>query len=316
MIGKRLASFLAALVLLGCTSTAPAVDAASGDDAATARDAGRDAAGDDAAGDDAASPDDAGTDAASANDAGPSSVGDVVPRATFDTMFLHRTEAACNASLYDYDAFVTAAGPFPAFLAEGSMDDRRREAAAFFANASHETTGGWPTAPDGPYAWGLCFREEVGCDTGGCTGYCDPTTYPCPAGETFHGRGPLQLSWNYNYAQCGTALGQDLLNRPSLVTTDGVIGWETAIWFWMTPQSPKPSCHDAMIGAWTPSAADTAAGRRPGFGVTIDIINGGLECHMPGDARVADRIGFYMRYTTLLGVSPGADVDCATMSPF
>jgi chitinase len=71
-----------------------------------------------------------------------------------------------------------------------------------------------------------------------------------------------------------------------------------------------------MTGGWSPSAADTAAGRAPGFGVTIDIINGGLECHMPGDARVADRIGFYMRYTTLLGVTPGANVDCGTMSPF
>jgi len=50
--------------------------------------------------------------------------------------------------------------------------------------------------------------------------------------------------------------------------------------------------------------------------VTITTINGGLECHMPGDARVANRIAFYTRYTGLLGVSAGSDVDCATMQPF
>jgi hypothetical protein len=38
------------------------------------------------------------------------------------------------------------------------------------------------------------------------------------------------------------------------------------MWFWMTPQSPKPSAHDVMAGRWTPSAADRAAGRKPGFG--------------------------------------------------
>jgi chitinase len=275
-----------------------------------------DAGASDAGASDAGESDATAHDAASGTDAGPTSIADVVDRATFAMMFLHQSETACSAGLYDYDALVAAAAHFPHFLADGTLDDRRREAAAFLANASHETTGGWSTAPDGPYAWGLCFREEVGCGTGTCTGYCDASSFPCPAGQTYHGRGPLQLSWNYNYAQCGTAIGEDLLNDPGLVTRDGTIGWETALWFWMTTQAPKPSCHDAITGRWTPSAADLAAGRRPGFGVTIDVINGGLECHMPGDGRVADRIGFYMRYTTLLGVSPGSDVDCATMSSF
>ena len=251
-----------------------------------------------------------------AADAGSTSIAEVIDQTTFDALFLHRTEAACNAQVYDYTALVTAAAHFPTFLSEGTLDQRRREAAAFLANASHETTGGWATAPDGPSAWGLCFREELGCGTGSCTGYCDTTSYPCPSGHTYHGRGPLQLSWNYNYAQCGTAIGQDLLNHPELVTSDGVIGWEATIWFWMTAQAPKPSCHDAIVGRWTPSSADVAAGRQPGFGVTIDIINGGLECHMPGDSRVADRMAFYARYCTRLGVTQGDHVDCATMSAF
>lgn len=319
----RRALVLCCSFAIACSTGAPASDGGLGADArAAAMDTGT--LPDAATGPDADPAPDAGSDtgtresdaASPGSDAGPSSLGDVISRATFDAMLLHRTDAACNASLYDYDAFVLAAARFPSFLADGSLDDRRREAAAFLANASHETTGGWPSAPDGPHAWGLCFREEVGCGSGSCTGYCDATSFPCIAGQTYHGRGPLQLSWNYNYAQCGDALGLDLLHDPGLVTRDGVVGWQTAIWFWMTPQAPKPSCHDTMTGRWTPSAADLAAGRRPGFGVTIDIINGGLECHMPGDARVADRIGFYARYTTLLGVEPGSDVDCATMLAF
>jgi hypothetical protein len=59
-------------------------------------------------------------------------------------------------------AFVEAAKAFPEF-ATTSEDEviNKRELAAFLAQISHETTGGWPTAPDGPYAWGLCFHEEV-----------------------------------------------------------------------------------------------------------------------------------------------------------
>jgi chitinase len=320
----RLVGILLVLGLSACgTPASPCAGAScvdTGGADAGARDGGGDldATGIDAPVTDAASDRDTSPtiDAGETTDAGATSIADVIDRAAFASFFLHQSDPACNASIYDYDALVAAAAHFPRFLSEGSLDDRRREAAAFLANASHETTGGWPTAPDGPYAWGLCFREEVGCGTGSCTGYCDTTSYPCPAGQTYHGRGPLQLSWNYNYAQCGAALGLDLLNDPGLVTRDGVVGWETAIWFWMTPQAPKPSCHDAMIGAWTPSAADTAAGRAPGFGVTVDIINGGLECHMPGDARVADRMGFYARYCGLFSVSQGANVDCATMQPF
>ncbi|CAL9174530.1 unnamed protein product, partial [Musa hybrid cultivar] len=93
-----------------------------------------------------------------------------------------------------------------------------------------------------------------------------------------------------------SAISSDLLNNPDLVATDATISFKTALWFWMTPQSPKPSCHDVITGSWTPSNADRAAGRLPGYGVTTNIINGGLECGKGSDARVADRIGFYKRY--------------------
>ena len=51
-----------------------------------------------------------------------------------------------------------------------------------------------------------------------------------------------------------------------------------ALWFYMTPQSPKPSMHEIMTGYFTPNSADTAAGIKGQFGSTINVINGGLEC--------------------------------------
>jgi basic endochitinase B len=236
----------------------------------------------------------------------------VVSRDLFDEMFPQRN------ALYSYDALLAAAADYPAFASEGSLDDRKREVAAFFANMGHETTGGWPTAPGGPYSWGLYFTQEVGCETGACTGYCDSTntTYPCAPGKTYHGRGPIQLSWNYNYGAVGDVLGLPLLTDPDLVTSDGTVAFKTAVWFWMTPQPPKPSAHAVMTGGWTPTAQDTSLGRAPGFGMTVNIINGGLECNIGPDSRVDDRIGFYTRFTTLLAVDPGSTLDCETMASF
>jgi basic endochitinase B len=220
--------------------------------------------------------------------------------------------------LYDYNSLIAAGAKYATFCNEGNLDQRKREAAAFLANISHETTGGWPTAPGGPHAWGLYFTQEVGCENGQCTGYCDPNNqqYPCVAGKTYHGRGPIQLSWNYNYGAMGDVLGINLLANPDLVTSDGVIAFQTGVWFWMTPQSPKPSAHSVMVGTWTPSSQDSAAGRVPGFGMTINIINGGLECSQPTNAKVDDRVGFYQRYCTLLQVDPGPNLYCDQMAHY
>ncbi len=236
----------------------------------------------------------------------------LVSKEVYDAMFLHRN------ALYAYEALVAAAETFPAFCNEGSLDDQKREAAAFLANISHETTGGWAAAPDGPHAWGLYFTQEVGCENGGCTGYCDPSNqpWPCTPGKTYHGRGPIQLSWNYNYGQAGDALGLPLLTDPDQVTSNGTVAFRTGGWFWMTPQSPKPSCHDVMTGKWTPSAQDQMLGRVPGFGMTINVINGGLECYQPTNAKVEDRVGFYQRYTQMLGVDPGPNLYCDKMKSY
>ena len=244
----------------------------------------------------------------------PSSGGfaNIVSRQTYEAMFPNRN------ALYSYESLVAATQKYPQFGNSGSDEQRKREVAAFLANIAHETTGGWDTAPGGRFAWGLYYIEELGCENGGCTQYCDPsnTRYSCVPGKTYHGRGPIQLSWNYNYGQVGDALGINLLANPDLVKTDGAIAFQTALWFWMTPQSPKPSCHDVMTGGWTPSPDDASKGRVPGFGMTINIINGGLECSIPTDGRVRDRVGFYERFTQMLGVSMGDNLYCDRMAKY
>lgn len=108
----------------------------------------------------------------------------------------------------------------------------------------------------------------------------------------------------------------DLLNNPDLVATDPIISFKTAIWFWMTPQSPKPSSHDVITGRWNPSGSDEGAGRVPGYGVITNIINGGIECGKGWNAKVEDRISFYKRYCSILGNDHGNNLDCYDQRPF
>jgi predicted chitinase len=242
----------------------------------------------------------------------------LITQAQYESLFPNRN------ALYSFTALQTAAALNPRFLNEGSGVQRMQELAAFLANTGHETTGGWATAPGGRTAWGLYFAEEAGCAAtqsapSPCTYYCDSANaqFPCAANQDYYGRGPLQLSWNYNYGLAGLALGQDLLGNPGLVSTDSNIAWQTAIWFWMTPQAPKPSAHDVMAGNWTPGPADVAVGRAAGFGLTIDIINGGIECgSSPAPAEELDRVGFYQAFAAALSVDPGQNLDCSSMQHY
>uniref|UniRef100_A0A1S3ZRV9 chitinase n=1 Tax=Nicotiana tabacum TaxID=4097 RepID=A0A1S3ZRV9_TOBAC len=242
---------------------------------------------------------------------------EIISSNLFDELLLHRNNVACPArGFYTYDAFVQAARNFIGFGTTGNTTDRKREVAAFLAQTSHETTGGWDTAPDGPYAWGYCFKAEVG-NPDDMPSYCEPNVeWPCAPGKKYYGRGPIQISYNYNYGPCGVAIGENLLGDPDLVAANTVISFETALWFWMTPQPPKPSSHDVILGIWEPTPSDIAANRLPGYGVITNIINGGLECGHGPDKRVQSRIGFYLRYCQILDVSPGENLDCSDQRSF
>jgi hypothetical protein len=92
----------------------------------------------------------------------------VLTREIYDEMFRHRTDRVCAGAAFTFDALVPGANEWPSFAGDGSLTVRKRELAAFLANVAHETTGGWPTAPDGAQAWGLCFIEAA-CAARGCS---------------------------------------------------------------------------------------------------------------------------------------------------
>ena len=239
----------------------------------------------------------------------------LLPRQQYEQFFPHHN------AIYSYEAFIKAAASFPLFAGEGSPDVRARELAAFFANCAHETTNGGPGSLGGHYAWGLYYTEELGCADGHCTVYNTGGTSPYKPvpGQSYYGRGPLQLSYAYNYGQAGADLGLPLLQQPGLVSRDGVVAFRAALWFWMREQRPKPSCHDVICGKWIPTEQDRQLGRRPGFGMTINIINGGEECQSKNPEIIKnrqDRIGFYRHFAALLHVPVEAACDCAGMTPY
>lgn len=176
--------------------------------------------------------------------------------------------------------------------------------------------------------WGLYWREEVKWQKGSTElGYVDQypnALYPPSSGQSYHGRGPIQITHNVNYGQLSEFLygdKQKLLDNPGILVPnkpeDATVAFMSAIWFWMTPQSPKPSCHDVMAGNWIPDSADIALNRDDSkFGMTVNIINGGLECGIPNDSRVNDRIDFYKRYIEFMGEASEDDCDCNDMGKY
>ena len=163
----------------------------------------------------------------------------------------------------------------------------KRELAAIFAHWGQET--GKRDPADGPF-WtqALYWVQEIRCN-GTNDPSCDYKAYnwaadawPNDPDEQYFGRGPMQLSWNYNYGQFSNIFAPSsynsklyLLENPDLVHEDGALAMMAGIWFYMTPQDPKPSMHDVMSGFFVPTAADLAGNFGATFGTTTNVINGG-----------------------------------------
>ncbi|CBI24652.3 unnamed protein product, partial [Vitis vinifera] len=133
---------------------------------------------------------------------------------------LNQADASCaGKNFYTRRAFLDALNSYPQFGQGGSADDSKREIAAFFAHVTHETGH-------------FCYIEEI---DGPSKDYCDEsnTRYPCVPGKGYYGRGPIQLSWNYNYGPAGESIGFNGLNNPETVANDAVVSFKTALWFWM-----------------------------------------------------------------------------------
>ncbi|CAL5414130.1 unnamed protein product [Camellia sinensis] len=169
--------------------------------------------------------------------------GIVVTQAFFDGIINQAPAGCVGKSFFTRSAFLNALGSYPLFGTTGTTDDSKREIAAFFAHATHET--GF-----------FCNIEEI---DGASKTYCDQsnTQYPCKPNKNYYGRGPLQLSWNYNYGPAGESIGFDGLNNPETVATDSVVSFKTALWFWMN------NIHNVL---------------NSGFGARIQAINSG-ECN-------------------------------------
>ncbi|MBV8325413.1 chitinase [Chryseobacterium sp.] len=243
---------------------------------------------------------------------------------TWNSLFPNRNniqgKASSHQDFYSYKAFIEAAAHFPIFLNEGTAEDQKRELAAFLANIAQETSGGWDDAPGGYYQWGLYFIEENNKGNGNDYSDASKVNYPPVAGQAYYGRGPKQLSWNYNYGQFSEAWFGDkniLLKNPGLLAGNNVLSFASAIWFWMTPQFPKPSCHEVMTGKWQPTEKDKESGRTPGFGTTVNIINGGIECGQPAtQPKTKYRYEYYRYFCKYFGVDPGKNITCSTQKPF
>ncbi|CAL5031270.1 unnamed protein product [Urochloa decumbens] len=183
--------------------------------------------------------------------------------------------AGRGKSFYTLSAFLSAASSYPNFAHAGSADEGKREIAAFFAHVTHETGH-------------FCYVSEI---DGESMNYCDASdaAWPCVQGQGYYGRGPLQISWNYNYGPAGKNIGFDGLANPGIVAQDPVVSFKSALWFWMD------NVHLVMP---------------QGFGATIRAINGALECNGKNTAEMEARVGFYQQYCRELGVGPGSNLTC------
>ena len=206
-------------------------------------------------------------------------VASIISNDFFDAIIGAAESSCAGKNFYTYQGFIDAATSYSGFGTTGTSDDAKRELAAFFAHVTHETGS-------------FCYIEEI---DGAQKDYCqeDNTQYPCVQGKGYYGRGPIQLSWNFNYGPAGQDIGFDGLNEPEKVAEDPSISFKTAIWFWMK----NSDCHSAIT-----------SGR--GFGATIQAVNGQLECNGANPGTVNTRISYYQKYCQQLGVDPGTNLSC------
>ncbi|WP_336291021.1 glycoside hydrolase family 19 protein [Aeromonas dhakensis] len=244
-----------------------------------------------------------------------------------------------RAPEYTYRGFLQAVAKFPAFCGDYS-DGRSAEAicrkslATMFAHFAQETGGHENWRPEPKWRQGLVWVREMGWTEqmrGGYNAECNPEVWqgqqwPCGKfdnGEfkSYFGRGAKQLSYNYNYGPFSEAMFgtvRTLLDNPEKVA-DTWLNLASAVFFFVYPQPPKPSMLHVVDGTWQPNAHDRQNGLVPGFGVTTQIINGGVECGGAAEhAQSQNRITYYQAQAQYLGVPVPADevLGCKNMKVF
>ncbi|KAJ1802563.1 hypothetical protein LPJ75_006149 [Coemansia sp. RSA 2598] len=150
-----------------------------------------------------------------------------------------------------------------------------REAAMFLANIIWESDG-------------LQAKEEYACQE--MPDWC-AENYKTPedvSGQTYWGRGYIQLSWHYNYIDASEGLyGDDRLAKDtSQVAKNEDIAWAVSFWFWKDRVRSDPGVQEGN------------------FGASINKINGGLECN--GGAAADKAKKRYEMYKVILPIfAPG-----------
>jgi hypothetical protein len=130
-------------------------------------------------------------------------------------------------TIYTYEGFLEAVAKYPKFCDEnhltGVTDDDacRTELSTLFAHFAQESGyhgGRIQINKKNVEDWqqGLYHIHEDGCPKVN-DAHCDyrsgkdswaTTAYPMPAGMQYYGRGPFQLSWNYNFGEFSEILGK------------------------------------------------------------------------------------------------------------
>lgn len=243
---------------------------------------------------------------------------------------------------YTYTRFLRAIGKFPAFCGEytdGRDSDAicKKSIITAFAHFAQETGGhiAKDNVSDNPlqleeWQQALVHVREMGWSEGqpGYTTGCGQNDWqnrrwPCSDGQGYFGRGAKQLSYHFNYGAFSEVMFNGdatvLLNNPGLVA-DSWLNLASAIWFFLTPQAPKPAMLHVIDRTWVPSQKELAAGIGYGFGTTINVINGGIECGEQNRTKgqPVNRIRYWEGLSNYYNIPVEADEEntCWQQTPF
>lgn len=132
----------------------------------------------------------------------------------------------------------------------------------------------------------------------------------------WYGRGPKQLTYWYNYQWASGALDVPgsvvYMNDPDELLTNPSVGWETALAYQLVRYKEpgttytKPAMHDVFskttYTAYEASHTDIVKKGPWGFGQTINLLNGGVECNQAPTYRTLSRMNNYIELMIRMGV--------------
>ena len=178
---------------------------------------------------------------------------------------------------------------------------------------------------------------DTGSVYGGSIGNPCSSDIPCPCFNNnntdntqnlYYGRGPIQLSYNFNYGVFSSRMYDIgiiqslfpgvtdplyLLKNPSLLATNSTLIWLSAVDFWCSNRGVtygQISCNDAMV-----LSADNPDIKDHGFGLAINIVNNGCsdlkaiinefgQPYKKASDDNANRAQWYQVFTYAFGISP------------